>query len=138
MDFIAETRQYKNKDGKTIHLNYSCEGYLGKYELKVRDFYFFCRAGINVGSIMCDGNASACLSVRSKAFIQGNIYEKNFPEIWINEYKNMRNRKWAKCGKCRKCKAFKYCLGNGLHLHYDDKSEPARCNLSLIENSQNS
>lgn len=134
MEFIKETRQYRTEDGKSIHLNYSCEGYLEKYELKVRDYFFFCRAGVNVGSIMCDGNASGCLSVRSKAFIQGNIYETSFPEIWKTRYRNMRDRSWAKCGKCAKCKSFKRCLGNGLHLHRDDCSEPARCNMALIRN----
>lgn len=132
LDFIAETRRYKNQEGKSIHLNYSCEGYLGKYELKVRDFFFFCRGGVNVASVMCDGSISACLSVRSKSFIQGNIYKDGFMETWQNRYQNMRNRIWAKTGKCAKCKNWKNCLGNGLHLHKDDKSEPERCNFNLL------
>ena len=134
MNFIAETRVYKNLDGKSIHLNYSCEGYLGGYELKVRDFFFFCRGGVTVGSVMCDGSISACLSVRAKDFIQGNIYKENFEfmRIWNERYQNMRDRSWAKVGKCSKCKEWKNCLGNGLHLHEDTKSEPARCNLELL------
>lgn len=28
--------------------------YLGKYELKARDYFFFCRGGVNVGSVMRD------------------------------------------------------------------------------------
>jgi radical SAM enzyme (rSAM/lipoprotein system) len=132
MDFIAETRSYKNRDGKSIHLNYSCEGYLGSYELKVRDYFFFCRGGINVGSVMCDGSVSACLSVRAKDFIQGNIYNSSFMEIWNNCYKNMRDRSWAKTGKCSKCRSWKNCLGNGLHLHKDAHSEAIRCNLELL------
>ncbi len=133
MDFMEETRKYRTADGKSIHLNYSCEGYLGRYELRVRDFFFFCRAGINVGSIMCDGSVGACLSVRAKAFIQGSIYEDSFPEIWNNRYQNMRDRSWTRCGMCKKCSEYRYCLGNGLHLHADDRSAPTRCNLSLIK-----
>lgn len=134
MDFIVETRNYKTDDGKSINLNYSCEGYLGDYELKARDFYFFCRGGVNVGSVMCDGSVSACLSVRAKDFIQGNIYEENFEfmRLWNERYKNMRDRSWAKTGECAKCKEWKNCLGNGLHLHSDAKSEPARCNMRLL------
>ncbi len=133
LDFIAETRNYRTFDGKSIHANYSCEGYLGDYELKVRDYYFFCRGGINVGSIMCDGSISACLSVRSPAFIQGNIYKDDFMDIWNNKFQNVRNRSWAKIGKCASCKNWQWCEGNGLHLHKDDRSECAHCNLQMLE-----
>ena len=143
MDFIKETRRYKDKLGRSIHLNYSCEGWLGKYELKARDFFFFCRGGINVGSVMCDGSVGACLSVRGRDFIQGNIYgqtkdskEKtvsvSFMDIWNNEYKNMRDRSWAKKGKCKNCRQWKKCLGNGLHLHKDMQSDVAHCNYELL------
>ena len=71
----SNSRSYKNQDGKSIHLNYSCEGYLGKYELKVRDHFFFCRGGISIGSVWCNGNVGACLSVRAPDLIQGNVYE---------------------------------------------------------------
>ena len=143
MDFIVETRQYKDEKGRSIHLNYSCEGYLGDYELKARDYFFFCRGGINVGSVMCDGSMSACLSVRSPDFIQGNIYGDtagtdkqevtvSFMDTWNNKYQNMRNRDWAKHGKCENCKQWKNCLGNGLHLHHDMKCEVAHCNYELL------
>jgi radical SAM enzyme (rSAM/lipoprotein system) len=133
MDFIAETRAYK-KDGKSIRLNYSCEGYLGDYELKARDFFFFCRGGINVGSVMCDGSVSACLSVRAPDFIQGNIYKEDFEfmRMWNSRYGNMRDRSWAKTGRCAECREWKNCLGNGLHLHENACSEPTRCNLELL------
>lgn len=143
MDFIVETRQYKDKQGHSIHLNYSCEGYLGDYELKARDYFFFCRGGINVGSVMCDGSMSACLSVRSKDFIQGNIYGDtmgtesqkvtvSFMDTWNNKYQNMRDRSWAKKGKCTNCKKWKNCLGNGLHLHHDMQCEVAHCNYEML------
>ncbi|MBE6354998.1 MAG: radical SAM protein [Treponema sp.] len=132
MEFIKETRKYKDKKGKGIRLNYACEGFLGKYELKVRDYYFFCRGGINVGSVMCDGNVSACLSVRGKDFIQGNIYHRPFMQIWNEEYKNLRNRNWAKKGRCALCKEWKNCLGNGLHLYNSMSEEPAHCNLQML------
>lgn len=132
MDFIVETRSYQNQDGKSIHINYSCEGYLGDYELKVRDYFFFCRGGINVGSIMCDGSISACLSVRSPAFIQGNIYKDDFMDVWNSRFVNMRDRSWAKVGNCAHCKSWRWCEGNGLHLHKDDHSECAYCNLGML------
>ena len=132
LDFIAETRRYKTADGSSIHLNYSCEGYLGRYELQVRDFFFFCRGGVNVASVMCDGSISACLSVRAKDFIQGNIYHDSFMDVWQHRYQNMRERTWAKVGICARCRHWKNCLGNGLHLHKDAHSEPAHCNVALL------
>ncbi len=135
MDFIAETRSLRKSGGKGICLNYSCEGYLGPYELKVRDFFFFCRAGINVGSVMCDGSISACLSVRGRDFIQGNIYSDDFMDVWNGRFENMRDRSWAKKGKCARCKSWKWCMGNGLHLYKDMRTQVAHCNLELLEDS---
>ncbi|MBQ2528711.1 MAG: TIGR04133 family radical SAM/SPASM protein [Treponema sp.] len=133
MDFIAETRSYKNQNGKSIHLNYSCEGYLGKYELKVRDYFFFCRGGISIGSVWCNGNVGACLSVRSPDLIQGNIYEEKFMDIWNNRFERMRNRNWMKIGKCAGCKKWKHCMGNGMHLHQNLTCEVDRCNYEIIK-----
>lgn len=132
MDFIAETR---SQFGNQIHLNYSCEGYLGKYELKVRDYFFFCRAGVNIASVMCDGNVTGCLSVRANDFIQGNVYKRSFSSIWNNGYQIMRQRNWAKIGKCASCKVWNKCLGNGLHLREGLHSEVARCNYQELNNS---
>lgn len=133
MDFIVETRSYISKDGKSIQLNYSCEGYLGKYELKVRDYFFFCRGGISIASVWCNGNVGACLSVRSPELIQGNIYQEKFMDIWNNKFHHMRDRSWAKKGKCADCKKWKFCLGNGMHLHDDLSSAVSRCNYEILK-----
>ncbi len=58
-EFIKRTR----KEGKIL-LNYGCEGFLGNYEKEVRDDFFFCRAGINVASVLADGSISACPNLR--------------------------------------------------------------------------
>ncbi|MBR4214631.1 MAG: TIGR04133 family radical SAM/SPASM protein [Bacteroidales bacterium] len=132
MDFISETR---SDFGKEIHLNYSCEGYLGDYELAVRDYFFFCRAGINIASVMCNGDVTGCLSVRAKDFIQGNVYGRSFSDIWQNGYQIMRNRTWTKHGTCGSCKEWNKCLGNGMHLRDGLKGDVARCNLLELNNS---
>ena len=130
MDFIALTRKNFSKQ---IHLNYSCEGFLGDYELKVRDFFYFCRAGINVASVMTDGSVTGCLSIRAQDFIQGNIYKEKFSTIWNNNFSVMRQRNFLQSEKCIDCKLWKKCLGNGLHLYSSLKSGPSRCNyLELV------
>ena len=112
-DFIKDTR----KEGE-INASYGCEGFLGKYEAEVRDEFFFCRAGISIGSVLADGSISACPNLRDN-FIQGNIYKDNFVEIWNNKFQKMRDRSWTKTDKCNLCKYFDYCEGSGLHLRND-------------------
>lgn len=128
LDFIAECRNQK-----TIEASYGCEGFLGNYEGKVRDGYFFCRAGITVASILADGSISACPSLRGD-FIQGNIYKDDFIDCWNNRYSKMRNRNWAKTSTCLNCNKFKYCCGNGLHLRDGPESELLTCHYEKLLN----
>lgn len=132
LDFIAVTRE----EG-LIKASFGCEGYLGDYELKVRDNPFFCRAGINVGSVLADGSIGACPSLRGD-YIQGNIYKDDFWAVWNDRYHIMRNRSWTKTGKCATCDSFKYCNGNGLHLRDEQTGELLCCHLELIQNSKKS
>ena len=113
-----------------IDLSYGCEGFLGNYELSVRDYPFFCQAGINVASVLNDGSISGCLSIRSN-YNQDNIYKDSFVDIWNNEFQIYRNRNWMKTGECASCKMWKYCEGNGMHLR-DDHEGLLLCNLSKV------
>jgi len=114
LDFIRATR----KEG-SIHLSYGCEGFLGNYEMEVRDHFYECYAGINVASVLADGSISACPSIRAN-FHQGNIYKDDFMDVWNSRFQTFRNRGWAKKGICADCSMFRYCEGNGMHLHDDD------------------
>jgi len=126
MDFICYLRKQKK-----IDIKFSCEGYVGKYETKVRDSFFFCRAGINIGSVLIDGSISACPNI-DRTFAQGNIYSDNFYEIWQTKYKQFRNREWTKKGKCADCSNYKNCLGNGLHYWHGDKKNVLVCHNEKI------
>jgi radical SAM enzyme (rSAM/lipoprotein system) len=126
LDFIIDTR----KEGK-IKLNYGCEGFLGSYEGEVRDNFFFCRAGINIASILADGSISACPNLREN-FIQGNIYNDDFREVWNNRYLKFRNKEWAKIDECANCNSFRYCEGNGMHLHDEKSGTLLFCHLNKI------
>lgn len=122
MDFIAQTRKTS-----ATQTSYSCEGFLGRYEKKVRDYYFFCRSGISTASIMCDGSITGCLSVRSPDFLQGSIYTDSFADVWENRFSIMRDRSWTKKGECASCKEWKHCRGSSLHLYKDTSSEIPFC-----------
>ena len=125
LDFVSRTRE----EGRIV-CNYACEGYLGPYERKVRDQYYFCRAGIEVASILCDGSISGCTSIRSNLH-QGNIYHDSLWEVWNNRFQPYRDRSWARKGQCASCKQWRYCEGNGLHL-YDDDRNLLSCSLRRI------
>ena len=121
MRFIADTRR-ENR----IHLTFSCEAYTGKYEEQVRDSYFFCRAGINIGSVLIDGGISACPNI-DRSYVQGNIYRDDLLEVWDNRFQLMRDRTWMRTGMCRKCKDFKQCLGGAMHLRPEASGNILRC-----------
>jgi radical SAM enzyme (rSAM/lipoprotein system) len=125
-DFIRESREETRIDA-----SYGCEGFLGAYEKEVRDGYFFCRAGINIGSVLADGSVGACPNI-NPAYNQGNIYQDSFLDIWENRFEVYRNRKWAKKGKCAKCDVFKWCHGNGMHLHDPEQEDVLRCHYEMI------
>jgi radical SAM enzyme (rSAM/lipoprotein system) len=130
-DFIIHTRQ-ENR----ISMSYGCEGFLGSYEGEVRDNFFFCRAGINIASILADGSISACPNLRDN-FIQGNIYTDNFADVWQNRYEKFRDRSWTKTGLCSDCGFYKFCEGNGLHLRNEKTGELLFCHLKRIEEGEN-
>lgn len=120
LQFIADTRT----EGR-IDLKFSCEAYTGEYEEKVRDSYFFCRAGINIGSILIDGSISACPNV-NRSYAQGNIYQDDLMDVWENRFAKMRDRAWMKCGPCMQCSDYKQCLGGALHLR-DESGKLVQC-----------
>jgi len=126
LNFIRDTR----KEGK-IHVSYGCEGFLGNYEMEVRDHFYTCQAGVNVGSVLADGSISACPSIRAN-FNQGNIYKENFWEVWQNRFQPFRNRKWMKKDECANCNMFRYCEGNGMHLR-DENGKLLFCHYNRIK-----
>ena len=124
-DFIRDTRS-ENR----IHASYGCEGFLGNYEMEVRDYFFQCNAGINVASVLADGSISGCTSIRSN-FNQGNIYNDNFMDVWNNRFLPFRNRGWTRKGLCTNCSVFRYCEGNGMHL-YDNEGNLQLCHYAKV------
>jgi len=126
LDFIAERRKEK-----AMEVKFSCEGYVGAYEALVRDTPFFCRAGINIGSILIDGSISACPN-NDPSFIQGNIYNDNFHQVWQTRFTPFRDRSWTRKGPCANCKDYSHCQGNGLHNWQGEKSAPIVCHKGKL------
>lgn len=127
MEFITRMK----KTDRNMEINFSCESYLGTYENKARDGFFFCRAGINIGSILADGGVSACPNI-DRALIQGSIYKRSFVDIWENEFQDFRDRSWTKTGICADCKEYKYCQGSGLHWWRTKEKALLRCHWAML------
>jgi radical SAM enzyme (rSAM/lipoprotein system) len=125
-DYIRKCRYSDN-----IKVSFSCEAYAGDYDHEIRDGLFFCRAGINIGSVLADGSVSACPN-NNRNFVQGNIYENDFLSIWETQFDSMRNRKWMKTGICSTCKDFKYCNGGAMHLRKCAGGEVLTCLTQIM------
>ena len=129
MDFIERKRNDQNAEMK---VTFSCEGYLGRYETRVRDVPFFCHAGINIASVLIDGRICACPNIDRDVFSQGNIYEDNFYQVWEERFQPFRDRRWTRKGRCAGCKAWRDCLGNGMHNWHGDCAEVLNCHYGKI------
>ena len=130
MDFIQAKREVAAavKDGpRPMNVTFSCEGYLGRYERKVRQNPFFCRAGITIASVLIDGRICGCPNIDRDRFSQGNIYQDSLWDVWQHRFEPFRNHAWARRGRCAACPVFRDCLGNGMHNWHGDCAEVINC-----------
>ena len=138
MEFIKSKREeakqiqqlHRSQSSQTMNVTFSCEGYLGKYEEKVRDVRFFCHAGVNIASVLIDGRICACPNIDRDRFSQGNIYTDNLWQVWNERFQPFRDRSWAKTGGCADCKQWRNCLGNGMHNWHGPATEVLQCHYA--------
>jgi radical SAM protein with 4Fe4S-binding SPASM domain len=124
LDFIARSRK---ESAGTIDIKFGCEAYTGPYEEKLRPYGFFCRAGINIASVLIDGSIAACPNI-SRDFIQGSVYRDSLVETWYTRYVPFRNRRWTRRNyPCASCKDFRHCLGGAMHLWSGKNGELLEC-----------
>lgn len=126
MEFIRA----KRLEGGPMKVTFSCEGYLGRYEEKVRDVRYFCHAGVNIASVLIDGRICACPNIDRDRFSQGSIYRDNFYEVWEKRFESFRDRRWAKKGPCKDCKQWRECLGGGMHNWHGDCEAVLQCHYA--------
>ncbi|MBR3887534.1 MAG: radical SAM protein [Clostridia bacterium] len=129
-NFIKE----KNKLNE-LKLSYGCPSFLGlDYEKEVRGHYFFCRTGINVASILYNGDLFVCPNVpRVASLIQGNIKTDNFKDVWDNKYKEFRTSTRTSCTECEKCAYWDYCLGGSFHTWNFEENVQNKCVYKILK-----
>ena len=128
--FIKE----KRKITKSFEVTTSCSHYFGfDYEEETREWMFNCIAGIEVGSILYNGDIFVCPNVeRRPELIQGNVRKDNFADVWNKKFEVFRNiDRHKKCKECNECKDARYCLGDSLHTWDFENNKPKLC-LSKI------
>ncbi len=130
--FVRDVRKSKPSMSVTVDE----EGYLGcEFEREVRDSFYSCQAGIEVGGILANGDISACPSI-SRKLVQGNIRRESFSDCWENKFQPFRDRKWMKQGMCTSCGQWRICKGNSLHLWDFDKNEPEVCHFKCLNRKE--
>ncbi len=130
LSFIAERRREKG-----MRTTFEEEGFLGlEFEGKVRDALYYCPAGINIASIMANGDIAACPNLPPE-FVQGNIRKDRFKDVWENGYRSMRNLEWKRRGPCVRCAWWEFCRGNSMHLWDFSAGMPSMCHLHVLRDA---
>lgn len=130
LDFIAARRRGRARGA--MRVDFACEGYLPpSRDRAVRDEPYFCRAGISIASILCDGAISVCPNV-SRALVQGNVRTDDLADVWERGFRPHRDRSWLRTGACASCGDFGRCQGNSLHLYDEALGGPAFCSRDLV------
>lgn len=132
LDFIREKRFDRNCD---MHVTYGCSHFLGfDYEHELRDFYFQCGAGLQIASVMANGEIGACLDIeRLPELIQGNIYKDDFVDVWENRFRVFRQDRVAGSSKCRNCESRSVCMGDSAHTWDFISNEPRYCVTEILK-----
>ncbi len=129
LSFIVERRM----EGWPV--SYGCSHYLGSdYEGLVRNWMFYCMAGINVASIMADGKIASCLDIDRSAeeTIFGNIRTDRLRDVWESGFGIYRRDRGEDDPVCMKCSDREYCMGGSAHTWDFSGKRQRLCVYNLI------
>lgn len=102
---------------------YGCKG----AELNDNNPYLGCYAGTRIAGIESNGNVKGCLSMPEE-FVEGNIREKSFTEIWNNPDGFIYNRRFTRdtaTGACHDCHYLPLCRGGCTTTSFSQTGERA-------------
>ena len=134
LEFISRIRRTRPRvrGGARMDLSFACENYVGeRFERGVRKHRFACWAGIRTAGILADGAIGACPDI-DRAFVQGNVREDDFVDVWENRFGEYRDRGWMKAGRCQDCDRWRICRGGGLHYFDPQQGHNVRCHHELV------
>ena len=105
---IKKEGKIKIDDAENIGY-YGCKG----YELSGGQPFWGCYAGMRVAGIESNGDIKGCLSMQEQ-FVEGNIRDSSFTEIWNNPDGFAYNRQFTRdtaTGACHDCRYLPLCRG---------------------------
>jgi radical SAM protein with 4Fe4S-binding SPASM domain len=127
--FVAAQRTTR----RDIVVTLSEEGYWGpNWECRIRDGFHYCGSGVAIGSILHDGAVTGCPSV-SRRFVEGNLRESSFLDLWDNRFSRFREgRRALAAAACARCRHWELCEGGGCHLFDPADAAIETCSLKRI------
>jgi len=123
-DFVMDLTEYEQLIDKILEYKKDTRmlvdvgeniGYYGCKGTQLLDGnpYLGCYAGVRVAGICSNGDVKGCLSMQPE-FVEGNIRERSFTEIWNDPTKFLYNRTFTRDsaeGACHNCKYLPLCRG---------------------------
>lgn len=108
LEFKQKSDEIKIDVGENI-------GYYGCKGARLWDAtpYLGCYAGTRVAGVESNGDIKGCLSMQEE-FVEGNIRDSSFTEIWNNPQGFLYNRRFTRetaGGACRECRYLPLCRG---------------------------
>lgn len=136
--FIVSER-IKNKFQDMPVVGAHCYGYFS-HLLPRNDRWNGCTAGISSIGLTSDGSVVGCLSMGNNQFIEGNVRERSFVEIWEDPNSFTYNRNFTKDNlgeNCLDCFYGEKCKGgcNSTSLHLSNRLHNSPLCLRRIEES---
>lgn len=123
-DFIKRHSSYP------LPVVWSCTHYFGNTNnsLDPTNKIFSCSTGINVASVLSNGDIFGCPNIpRRKELIQGNVLKDSFCEVWKNNFEFYRNPNRTKAKQCENCEYWEYCKGDSFHTFDFENKIPKFC-----------
>ena len=128
-DYIKRHRAEEIKNQSGLDITYGCSHFLpGPYEGEIRTTPFICGSGIMIESIRSNGDISGCLDLeRRNELVQGNVYQDDFWDVWLNRFEIFRKDRIQDSPKCSECKYGILCAGDSFHTWDLDRKKPKMC-----------
>ena len=129
---LAFIRRKRYDSGNRMDVRYGCAHYLSfDLEREVRDNYFMCKSGMQVASILVNGDIYGCLDVeRRPELVQGNIATDRFCDVWKNGFRAYRTDRTQTCKQCSTCRERQFCAGDSMHTWDFQNNRPKICLVS--------
>ncbi len=111
--FILDTNKNYSKCFKRVS-GADVFGYMSPFAKQLQGFWQGCLGGISGVGISAEGSVRGCLSMQSDKYIEDNVRNRSFKEIWLDKNSFAYNRKFdcsMLTGYCRTCIYAATCKG---------------------------